>query len=142
MRIICCLSFIFILCAGCQTTSQDWPPADAHTTVKRTLPEVTNAILLSYRQYLGSETNKVTMKTNDIPRVSFTLDIMKYEGHWPSGGITATTIRATAINSNESSIAVRCASVYGDVFPCPVTRHRGVERRTLAAIIKTLNKEP
>jgi len=143
MRILCSLSFIFMLCAGCQTTSQDWPPAAAYTTVKRTLLEVTNAILISYRQDLGRETSKVTMTTNAIPGVSFTLAENEIEGKGLGAPWTTTTISATIVNSFETRIAVQCATVGGGCIPpFPVTRHRGVERHTLAAIIKTLNKEP
>lgn len=135
---------VFMVCvAGCQTSTYDIPPADAHTTVKRTLPEVTNAILFSFRRDLSGthkdERYKVIMTTNDIPGISYTLT--EYEGGgW--GSRTTTTICTTAVNSNEASIAVRCATVGGGCLPpWPVTRHRGVERRTLAAIIKTLNKK-
>ena len=99
MRILCSLSFIFMLCAGCQTTSQDWPPAAAYTTVKRTLLEVTNAILISYRQDLGRETSKVTMTTNAIPGVSFTLAENEIEGKGLGAPWTTTTISATIVNS-------------------------------------------
>lgn len=142
-----CLSFIFMLCAGCQTSTSDMPPADAHTTVKHTLLEVKNAILLScdiiqHETAKTAGSTKVSMETNDNPEISYTLTLTaEHLVGWEYSTKTTTTIHAMNVGSDETSIAVRCVSETRYLWPIPVTRHRSIERHILATIMKTLNKK-
>ena len=142
MRIIYYFSIILMMCVtGCETSSYDTPPADAHTTVNHTLPEVRDAILLSYHPPLASKSRIVIMNTNEVSGVSYTLTETESKGAWQES--RTITIKATAINSAESSIAVRCITVGGGCLaPFPVSRHRIIERHTLSEIVKTLNRKP
>ena len=138
--IFCCFPLVFMVCgAGCQSIS-------THSTVKHALPEVTNAVLLSFHNDLRYAATKtlnvryVATRTNDIPGTSYTLTLGG--GAWPID-MRRITICATTVNSNETSIAVRCDSTSGDVVGYINTRRiPSVERHMLASVIKTLNKTP
>ncbi len=142
--VVFALSFLFMLCVGCETSTPDWPPPDKRTTVKHTLQEVTNAIVISFCEDLKNGTREIKgsprFSTNNIPGISYTL--YRLEGGGWCQKATTTTICATIVNPSETSIAVRCISTVGDTWPFPTTRHPSVERHTLAAIIKTLNNNP
>lgn len=126
-----CLLLVFaVSIAGCQSSGPDWPPPDTRITVKYPLAEVSNAILIS------SHADGKHRGTNELIGISYILN--EFSGTW--GNITATTINASAINSNETAIAVRCATTHGDIMPAPVDRHRNIERLRLSAIKNVLKQ--
>lgn len=130
MCIIPYLLFIVMLCVtGCQSV-------DTHTTLKRALPEVKTAILVSRR----SNKDYLLIGTNDIPGISYTLTLAG--SRWPID-MRSVTIHATMMNPNETRIGVRCDSTCGDVIGMMSTRRiPSVERHTLASIIKAINGDP
>lgn len=131
---LCLPSMLLMLCAtGCQIV-------DTHATVRRALPDVTSAILLSWRKDLASGTRNLRLETNEISGLSFSLTVNEYKA-LQSLAIDAmtTAIRATTVYSNETSIAVRCDRTTGGCLFVSTQRNRSAERKKLTAIVKMLN---
>lgn len=143
------LPLFFLACVfGCQTTSQNWSSVITHATVKRSLPEVIQAIQLSCPQgvkvktLIEMQSSKLNI-ANDIPEKSYGYRIHK-NGNWFVCPKTI-IVSATAVNSDETVVTVRAESILpfsmcGYVPPRYPERYPEIEKHTLDRIIKTLNQ--
>ena len=139
------LSLIFSICvAGCKATNQNGTPSDAHSIVKRSLPEVTQAILRSFPQGYEVKWSKLHLVPSDLPENSYRCQIHQ-KGNWfvhPKN----ITISATAVNSDETGITVRVVRFIPINWDClhlqpkpPDIRYPEIEKQTLDTILKSLN---
>ena len=143
-----CLPLVFLICfAGCQTTDQNGTPAAAQATVKRSLPEVTQAIQLLFPQGNENKSSDLQIQANNMANISYRRQIHQ-NGNWFDHPKTITVI-ATALNSKETVVTVRAVRAVRftpfswDCVPMrpkpPDIRYPEIEKQTLDTILKSLN---